>query len=325
MSEGGIESATLISGDVSVTILSLGCITHDWRVPVAGELVPVVQSYAEPEDHRRFPETFKGVIAGRVANRTSGARFVMEGKTYRLDANDGVNHLHGGAGGLTRQFWRMERDGQRAVRLMLHSPHGDQGYPGAVDFEVTITLEGYRLSYDMRASPDRPTPINLAQHSYYNLMGTGDVLDHFLTLKASAITPVGQDMIPIGMIQSIGGTDLDFRGPERLGDAIARTGGIDTNFVFDDTDGPVANLSAPNGLRLRLWSDQPGLQLYSGRYLHPDGRPLEGQRHEPFAGVCLEPQHFPDALNQPGFPSIICTPEQPYVQSLSVEIAPEVE
>ena len=180
-----LRSHRLEAGDMSVTILSLGCITHDWRVPLDDTLVPIVLSYRDPADHLRHPGSL-GIIAGRVANRIANAQFSHDGTTYQLAANEGTNQLHGGPRGLASRNWDLEPDGSTGVQLQHQSPDGDQGFPGRVDFTVTIRLQNNRLIYDMSAVPDRATPINLAQHSYYNLMGSGTIWDHQLQIAANA-------------------------------------------------------------------------------------------------------------------------------------------
>ena len=313
----------LSDGDVSVTILSLGCITQDWQVPVNGRRVPVVLGYQRPQDYLNNPY-FLGVIAGRVANRISGAGFTLDGQRYALPVNDPPNHLHGGPAGIHAQNWGVEPDGTGAVQLRLVSPDGDQGYPGRVRFEVTVTLRGHMLTYDMRAETDRPTPVNLAQHSYYNLMGQGGVHDHQLQVSADHFTPADAAMIPTGQQLPLAGQAFALRQPGPLRQADPGQNGLDMNFVLSGavTDA-AAVLTAPNGLRLALQTDQPCLQLYTGGALSAVGAALPGQNHAPFGGVCLEPQQFPNALNTPGFASVLVLPDQPYRQILQVRIAPD--
>ncbi len=312
----------LSDGDVSVAILNLGAITQDWRVPLGGTRVPVVLGFDNPQDYATNP-CHLGVIAGRVANRISGAGFTLDGQHHDLPVNEPPNHLHGGPGGVHARIWDMEPDGNRAVRLRLVSHDGDQGYPGQVTFEVMITLSGYELRYDMRATTDRPTPINLAQHSYYNLMGRGGIGDHRLQIMADQYTPVDAAMIPTGQIAPLGGMDFDLRQHRTMRQADPAAKGLDMNLVLTGgPDQPAASLSAPNGLRLKLTTDQPCLQLYSGAHLRHAAQPLPGQLHDAFSGLCLEPQGFPNAINTPGFPSVLITPDHPYSQCLRVRIAP---
>lgn len=318
-----IRRHVLSDGDVSVAILSLGCITQDWRVPVAGSRVPVVLGYQNLRDYLANPY-FLGVIAGRVANRISGAGFSIDGRAYDLPVNEAPNHLHGGPPGLHAQHWTMEPDGARAVHLQLLSDHGDQGYPGRVALAVTISLRGHTLRYDMQATTDRPTPINLAQHSYYNLMGQGMIWDHRLHIDADRFTPVDAAMIPTGDIENLTGKAFDMRQEKPLHLADPGRRGLDMNYILNTApDRPVAIVTAPNGLQLTLSTDQPCIQLYTAAHLLRSATPLAGQTHTPFSAICLEPQQYPNAVNTPGFPSILIDPDHPYCQTTSVRIAPE--
>ena len=316
-----LRTVRLEDGPVSVTLLNYGAILQDWRIAHRGAEVPVVLGYPDPADYLDEPNHM-GVIAGRVANRIGGAAFDLDGQTYALTANEGPHQLHGGPGGLGRQLWDLEPDGARAVRLRHVSPHGAEGYPGRVAFEVTVTLDGYRLTYDMRAVPDCPTPISLAQHAYYNLDGGGTVRDHVLSVRADRFTPVDGDLIATGEIAPIDGQAFDFRTPRAIGAADPEGRGFDINLLTDAGSEPVAEVRA-NRLHLRLWSDQPGLQLYTGQHLAGRGRLHDGMQPAAFCGLCLEPQGLPNAVNRAQFPSIIATPDRPYRQALSIEIAPD--
>ena len=313
--------ASLSDGDVSVSILNYGAITQDWRVPLKGASVPVVLGFEKFEDYLAQSRYF-GVIAGRVANRTAKGQFQLDGRVYQLPINQAPNHLHGGDIGLGRRIWSMEEAGSAAVRLSYHSPDGEEGYPGAVDFTVEISLDGAALTYRMTGVPDRPTPINLAQHSYYSL-GDACVLDQTLWLAAHQYTPVDADLIPTGEIVSVAGTHFDFRKPAKIGTMDPSHIGIDLNLVLDkthDRQSPVASVNSQNGLGLKLWTEEPGLQVFNAATMEIEVPSLDGQSYGPFAGLCLEAQKFPDALNQSHFPSIISTPDQPYEQILKVEI-----
>ncbi len=255
---------------------------------------------------------FKGGVVGRVAGRIAGGGFDFGGRRWALDLNEPPNHLHGGAGGLITRNWDSEAEGTRAVRLTLTSPDGEQGYPGALALSVTIRLDGRRLSYEMEARPDRPTPVSLAQHSYYNLMGQGAIWDHALTVPARQYLPTGPGLLVTGEVAPLDGKPFDFRGPRRIDDADPGRDGLD--IAFAGLDGAV-HLRAPNGMALRMETNQPCLQLYTGKFLVPP--------HHPFEGLCLEPQQYPDALNHPAFPDNIARPEAPYRQHLAVTIGPE--
>lgn len=308
---------------VSVAILTYGALIRDWRVPVGGAFRHVVLGF---DDFDLYPDhsPYFGAIAGRVANRIGGAQFTLEGRTYALDANEGPNQLHGGARGVARQVWRIARAQSDTVRLELTSPDGEMGYPGTLEMAVTYTLSGNRLEIDFEARTDKPTPVNLVQHNYFNLAGGGAVLDHRLSVAAGAYTQLGEGQIPTGAILPIAGTELDFRAPRTFRGAKGQGQTVDFNFVLDtgrDGAAPAAVLEAPDGaLTLKLWTDQPGLQIYNGWKLALTVGGLDGAEYPPFAGVCLEDQNFPDAVNHPHFPSSIVTPDKPYRHRCAIEI-----
>lgn len=311
-----IRTHTLTNGSVSVTLLSLGCAVQDWQV--GGRRV--VLGYADPEDYRTNPMSL-GVVVGRVANRISNACFSLNGQDWPLPANNGHHHIHGGPGGVSRRNWQMQPEGPDAVVFQLASPHGDGGYPGAVQITIRISLEGHALRWDMTAVPDRETPVNLAQHLYFNLGGTGSVRDHQVQIAAGHCTPTNSRLVPTGQKLCVDGTRYDFRSPRSLAKADPSEEGYDLNFALEPHAEPKAQVLA-HGLHLRLWTDRPGLQLYTANTLRAHGTPLNGQRHGPFSGLCLEAQDFPNALNTPGFGNILCSPEAPYRQSTVIEIAP---
>ncbi|QDL92986.1 galactose mutarotase [Paroceanicella profunda] len=313
-----VREAVLEDGPTRISLLDYGCVLRDWRL----DGVPMVLGFESIGDHRQYGASF-GIIAGRVANRIARGRFTLEGQDYQLAINNGPNHLHGGLSGLGRRIWSLEPDSaNRALRFSYRSPDGEDGYPGTVDFEVIVSLSGKKLTYRMRAMPDRLTPINLAQHAYYTL-GEPDVRGHDLRLDAEAYTPVDDTLIPTGEIAPVAGTRFDFRQARRIADADPEASGHDHNFVLRpdrDRAAPAAELRF-GARHLRLWTDQPGIQLYTAPHMDVPVPGLDGRRYGAFAGLCLEAQHFPDSLNQPGFPSILHDPEHPYEQVLEVEIA----
>jgi aldose 1-epimerase len=314
-----IKRHVLSDGDVSVAILSLGCITQDWRVPLNGDIVPVVLGYENPSDYLSNP-TFLGSIVGRVANRIGGASFPIGSDTYDLQVNEPPNHLHGGAQGVYSRNWTMQTDGTRAVQLNLVSPDGDQGYPGRVEFEVTISLSGHTLTYDMVARSDRVTPINLAQHSYYNLMGSGTILDHRVHINADYYTPVDTAGLPTGKISSLEGLDFDLKTAKTINQA-GRD--LDMSFVLSETTEANARVISHNNMVLTMITDQPCLQLYTGANQRPGPRPLAGQNHIMHSGLCLEPQQYVNSVNIDAFPSTMASPDRPYRQTTKVCIARE--
>lgn len=306
-----ISRHVLHDGETEVTVLSMGCAIMDWRVRDRS----VVLGYADPEHYRANPASM-GVVCGRVINRIAQARFVLDGVEYTLPANDGPHHLHGGPGGLGRRNWRVERISDKALRLSITSEDGDQGYPGRVAVSVDLRLDTGRLTWDMTAVPDRVTPINLGQHLYFNLMGTGTVEDHVLTVAADRYTPNRADLVPEGRIAPVEGTPFDFRSGVRLGDGP----GWDGNVVLNPEAEIAAEVTSPDGMRLRLLTDRPGVQVYTaGKLAHrlPENG---GAAHRPFAGLCLEAQDLPNAVNVPAFGSILRSPEAPYRQVTSIEI-----
>ncbi|MCH4564020.1 galactose mutarotase [Halomonas sp. EGI 63088] len=278
-----------------------------------------------------------GALIGRYGNRIAGGEFRIAGQRYALATNDGCNHLHGGAQGFDRKLWNADPFvSERGVGVVLttSSPDGDQGYPGELTARVTYSLtDRDELIIDYHATTTAPTPVNLTQHSYFNLEGVAaarardeGILAHRLTLYAEAFTAVDEGLIPTGEIRPVAGTPFDFRDPVAIGARIkdddiqlARGQGYDHNFVLDrreSGDGELmmaARLEAPgSGRVMEVLTSEPGLQFYSGNFL--DGS-LIGKAATPYAqrfGLALETQHFPDSPNQPAFPSTLLRPGEAY-------------
>lgn len=265
-----------------------------------------------------------GALIGRYANRIREGRFRLDGREYRLPVNDGPHHLHGGPGGFHKVCWHVQPFGGEAtvgLRLRRVSPDGEQGYPGRLDAEVTYTVDGNDLVVDYVARTDRPTPVCLTQHTYFNLAAQAgrDVLEHRLQLSAARYTPVDDGLIPTGELAKVEATPFDFRAPTEIGERIAaddpqlaRAGGYDHNFVLDRDGGSpalAARVHEPaSGRVLEVWTTEPGMQFYSGNYLDGSVRGKEGRRYLHHTGFCLEPQRFPDSPNRPEFPSCILRP-----------------
>ena len=289
---GGLEVRATDLGGIIVSILAPD---RD------GRRASVVLGHDSLDAYLRDSHYF-GAIVGRYANRIAHARFTLDGTAHRLTANHGPHHLHGGRVGFDRIVWRASpfvAGGTSGLTLTHTSPDGDEGYPGTLDVRVTYTLTDRReLMVDYLATTDRATPVNLTQHSYFNLAGSGDVLGHLLRIDADAITPVDAELIPTGAIAPAAGTPFDFRSPTAIGARLG--GGYDHNFVLTRTDPGLvhaARLEDPvSGRTLDVHTTEPGLQLYAGIR----------------SGVCLETQHFPDSPNQPGFPSTILRPGAEY-------------
>ena len=323
-----VDAFTLTSDTgVEVDIIGYGVVVRDWKVPVGkGPARSVVLGFEELDAYPAHSPYF-GAVAGRVANRIAGARFALDGKTYALAANEHGNTLHGGPEGLGKLVWSGEADSAaNAVRFTHMSPDGAMGFPGNVFFTATYTLIGNALRLELAGLPDRRTPISLVQHQYFNL-GTGaDVLDHEVTINASARSEVDGQLIPTGAILPVAGTDYDFRTGHKLRRADGSPIDCDLNLVLDtgrDPAEPLATVRGPDGaLTLKLWSDQPAVQLYNsvniaGELPVPG---LGGKRYAKYAGLCLEDQMYPGALHQPHFPSIIASPEEPYYHLSEIEI-----
>ncbi len=265
---------------------------------------------------------YMGCLIGRYANRIGGAAFTLHGKEYRVGANEGANMLHGGFAGFNRKLWRDETDGDELV-LSLTSPDGEEGFPGTLNVTVRYRLtddDGLSISYE--AVSDSDTVVNLTNHAYFNLEGSRgrDILDHVIQIHADSVTAVADaGSIPTGEFYPVEGTPMDLRSPVRIGDRIACGdtceqmafgNGFDHNYVLN-TEGEgfrlAARVAAPaSGRSMEVWTDQPGVQFYTGNFLGSD--PIPGKYGKPYAfrqGLCLETQHFPDSPNHPDFPTTV--------------------
>jgi aldose 1-epimerase len=269
------------------------------------------------------PHPYFGATIGRYGNRIAGGRFELDGETFQLDVNDGANHLHGGARGFHTVLWQATPD-QEGLTLTYRSADGEQGYPGNLDVTLRYELtDDNELLMRCSAVTDRATPVNLTQHSYFNLAGGGDILGHELTIRADSFTPIDATLIPTGALAPVAGTPFDFRSPRPIGERIAQPdkqlrhgAGYDHNFVLDKLPGRMALAARArepaSGRILELYTEEPGLQFYSGNFL--DGSLAgKGRNFDYRSGFCLEPQHFPDSPNQPDFPGTILRPGERYM------------
>jgi len=309
-----VLEARLASGaGVELAVMSFGASVRDWRVPDrSGATRTVTLGFDTFDPYPEHSRSF-GIVAGRLANRVREGRFTLGGRTFQLDRNKGPDHLHGGSRGLGRRVWRLDADGSRA-RLSITSPDGEMGYPGTVDVTVEIALCGHTVTFDMTAVTDAPTPIALAQHSYYHLGGA--LADHRLTVAADRVTVTDERNVPTGTLAEVAGTDLDFRTPRRLGDTR-----LDDNFCLRGVS-PAAVLEG-EAMRLVLETDRPGLQVFTADdFPQFPVRGLGGRIYGPRAGIALEAQDWPDSVNHEHFPDVIATPERPYRQRTSVTISP---
>ncbi|MFI1095436.1 aldose epimerase family protein [Streptomyces sp. NPDC020917] len=324
-----VDRWTLDSGTgVHAEVLTYGAVLHSLTVPAPADRDrSVVLSLPTVADYERRSPYF-GAVVGRYANRIAGGAFTLDGTAHAVPVNDRGHALHGGPDGFDRRVWQAApgRAGDDAValRLTLHSPDGDMGFPGALDVTATYTLDRHgTVRLDYRARTDRTTVVNLTHHAYLNLTGAGagDVLHHVLALDSASYLPASPDGIPLGAPVPTAGTAFDFAEPhpigERIGDddpQVRATGGYDHCWVLGPApqNGELhraARLADPlTGRRLEVWTTEPGVQVYTGNNLDgslngPDGKPYE--RH---GAVCLETQHFPDSPNRPDFPSTVLVP-----------------
>ncbi|MFP4229029.1 MAG: aldose epimerase family protein [Salinivenus sp.] len=322
----GVELRTMNYGG---TILGL-------RLPDRnGSFEDVVLGLSSPERYRSeayaSEAPYLGALIGRYCNRIEGGQFDLDGHTYQLTTNHGPHHLHGGETGFDQRLWTahpFEDDGV-GIRYSYASPEGEEGYPGRLTTTVTYRLrDDNALVVDYEAHTTAPTPVNLTQHTYFNLAGhdAADVLDHRLTIDADHFTPVDASLIPTGEIRPVAGTPFDFRRPTRIGarlDTDSRQlrygNGYDHNFVLNETgaDETVPALAArafepDSGRELTVYTTEPGVQLYTGNSLSGTLTGKNGATYDAHSGFCLETQHFPNSLNEPDFPSTILRPDETY-------------
>ena len=310
---------------IEVSIITYGGSITSLKVPDRnGVLGDIVLGYETLDEYARNPR-YVGALIGRHANRIGMGKFSLNGVEYQLPQNNGVNHLHGGFNGFDKRVWAASDDGT-VLRLIYLSRDGEESYPGNVTAEVTYKLSENQLSVDYRASTDAGTIVNLTNHSYFNLKGDGTILDHALTLNADSFTPVSSDLIPNGEIRSVEATPMDFRKGKMIGaeineayDQLGFTGGYDHNFVLNDYDGTLRSAASlhesSTGRVLEVLTTQPGMQFYSGNFLDGSLVGKKGIVYHKYAGLCLEPQHFPDAPNHSNFPSTVLRPGEEYKQT----------
>ena len=303
--------------EVSVTNYG-GAVTSLKAPDRDGNFGEIVLGFETLDEYVRCPRYF-GALIGRHANRIARGRFTLDGVEYQLPCNNGANHLHGGFKGFDKRVWDV-RESDKALHLSYFSKDGEEGYPGNVTAFVDYTLLDNELRIDYCATTDRDTIVNLTNHSYFNLRGAGTILDHELTLNADHYTPVSEALIPTGEIKPVAGTPMDFREAKAIGSELANVaGGYDQNFVLNDWDGSLqlaARLHEPvTGRTLEILTTEPGMQFYSGNFLDGSLIGRNGVAYELYTGLCLEPQHFPDAPNHSNFPSTILRPGEEYKQT----------
>ncbi len=325
-----VDQYELSNGRMTVKVITYGAIVTEIHVPDReGKRADVVLGFDTLEgylgDHPYF-----GAIVGRFANRIARGRFTLDGREYTLAVNNGPNSLHGGLKGFDKKVWAAEDvsgpDGP-AIRLSYLSPDGEEGYPGNLTVRVTYTLTADNgLKIDYKATTDQATPINLTNHSYFNLAGpaSGKILDHELMLAADRYTPVDETLIPTGEIRPVEGTPLDFTKPTAIGARINEIGGdptgYDHNYVLRGGSAKTPALAArvvepESGRVLEAFTTEPGMQFYTGNFLDGSIRGKGGVVYGQHQAFCLEAQHFPDSVHHANFPSSILRPGEEYTQT----------
>ncbi len=328
-----VEAVTLTNGNgVSATIINWGAAIQSLVMPdKAGEAADVQLGYPTIDGYLAKSEYF-GATVGRFANRIARGKFSLDGKNYQTPINNLGNSLHGGTAGFDKQLWEIvevERGDTASVTMRLVSPDGDQGYPGTLTVHATYSLnEKNELGIEYRATTDKPTIVNITNHGYWNLAGEGSAggaMGHVLTIPADYYTPVDETLIPTGIFQPVEGSVFDFRTPHAVGERVRDASdpqivigkGYDHNFVVAKTVSKELHLMARveepvSGRGFELWSNQPGVQFYSGNFLDGSVAGKAGKLYRQGDAIVLEPQIFPDTPNQPALGSARLAPGQTY-------------
>jgi aldose 1-epimerase len=324
-----------------VKITDYGCIVTEIHVPdKAGKTADVALGFDNLKGYLG-KSPFFGAVAGRVANRIAKGKFSLDGRDYALAVNNGPNALHGGLKGFDKKVWTF-RAGEQVpgfpgVDFHYKSQDGEEGYPGNLDAYVSYRLgDDNDLRIDYFATTDKATPVNLTNHSYFNLAGQGHgtILDHVVTMAADEYTPVDDTLIPTGELKSVKGTPFDFTTPHAIGERIKQVGGnpvgYDHNFVFrqprGDANKPAFGVRVKeptSGRVMTMSTTEPGVQFYTGNFLDGTVAGKGGVKYPQYGGFCLEAQHFPDSINHPTFPSVVLRPGQNYQQTTVYKFSAE--
>jgi aldose 1-epimerase len=309
---------------ITAKVMEYGAIlTELWVPDQKGEFRDVVCGFDNLAQYLKG-HPFFGAIAGRYANRIARATFTLDGKDYHLAANNGRNHLHGGLKGFDKQHWASEpgeKPAEQSVTFSYLSKDGEEGYPGDLKVTVNYTLsDENELRIDYLGVTDKATVLNLTNHSYFNLAGSGDVLRHELMINANHFTPVDDELIPTGEIVSVSRTPMDFTQPHTIGERVSqlqpKPGGYDHNFVLNGGGTSLvlaARVQEPkSGRIMEVHTTEPGIQLYTSNNLDGKLVGVGGVRYEKYGAFCLETQHFPDSPHHRNFPSVVLRPGENY-------------
>ena len=325
--DGDARLYTLKNDELEIRLTNYGgIITHIFAPDRDSVMADVVLGYDSLASYLDDSPYF-GALIGRYGNRIAGGTFELDGQRYRIPTNNNANTLHGGDRGFDKRLWTAHpfaSEDTAGVELNYRSVDGEEGYPGNLDVTVTYRLVGPELSIRYEARTDRATPVNLTNHTYFNLAGGGSILDHELLLNADRYTPVDAGLIPTGELAPVAGTPFDFTQPKPIGRDITADneqlrlgGGYDHNFVLRRTEEDVLMQAATvyeptSGRTLEVVTSEPGLQFYSGNFLDGSNVGKGGTPYTHRTGFCLETQHFPDSPNQPDFPGTILQPGETY-------------
>ncbi|MCG2614233.1 galactose mutarotase [Terrimonas sp. NA20] len=311
---------------MQVSIINYGGTVTDIITPDKdGNKGNVILGYSSLEGYIQKGNPYFNALIGRYGNRIANGKFKLDGKEYTLAGNNNGNSLHGGNKGYDKVLWQASKPaGDSSIELTYISKDGEEGYPGTLTVKVTYTLTAANeLKIDYTATTDKPTPVNLTNHCYFNLSGGKDstILGHELQILADRFTEVNDNLIPTGKLPDVKGGPMDFTSFKAVGKEIANVkGGYDHNWVLNKKEGSFEKIAVlkdnTSGRQMEVWTDEPGVQFYSGNFL--DGtltNTRDGQKYVKHAGLCLETQHFPDSPNQPSFPNTILKPGETYKQS----------
>ncbi|WP_018612843.1 aldose epimerase family protein [Segetibacter koreensis] len=323
---------TLTNKDgAQVKISNYGGTITSWVTPDSkGNKSNIVLGFNELKGYLAHPPYF-GATVGRYGNRIANGKFTLDGKTYKLATNNGKNALHGGLKGFDKVVWDAAPLAGETPALTLHyvSKDGEEGYPGNLKVTLTFTLsddDELKIAYD--AETDKATPVNLTNHSYFNLTGdvSNTILNHVLMIDADKYTSVDTTLIPTGELKSVKGTPFDFTTPHKIGERIDQVkGGYDHNFVLNKKGNSFEKAAevtdSISGRKMEVYTTQPGIQFYTGNFLDGSIKTDDGKPINQHAALCLETQHFPDSPNQPSFPSTILKPGEKYHHETAYKVS----
>jgi len=314
--------------DLTMAMTNYGArIVGLWTPDKNGDLTDVVIGRSSAQAYVDGPESYFGATIGRVGNRIAQGKFEVDGREYSIEPNNNENALHGGEHGFQDKVWDANQPNDYTLELHYTSPDGEEGFPGELDAKVTyFLLDNNTLKIAYEATTDKPTIVNLTNHAYFNLNGegSGSILDHRIQIYAEKFTPVDEGLIPIGELREVAGTPFDFTSPHTIGERIDADneqlgfgGGYDHNFVLGSKRQKGMNHAAKvigdkSGILMNVYTEEPGVQFYTGNFMSSENTLKSGAKDAKRTAFCLETQHFPDAPNQPDFPSIELRPDDTY-------------